>query len=78
MKSTISYNAEAEKIDWSKVQLVETDYIVVLTSGIHKGNTFSGTCVLSKEKKPHEYCQKWYKHHFRLLPPSQSITLKND
>lgn len=66
-----------EEIDWSVPQLVQSDDLIIQTTGVNGLSTFSGVALTkSNIRLKGDYSDLWAKKYFK--PLKGEITLKND
>ena len=79
LKLTTSYNPTG--INWDKRQWlisIKEPYFVVLTTGTHKDNSFSGMCLPCETYNKGSYSDVWGKDYFRVLDFDIPFTISND
>lgn len=67
------------KVDWSKPQWLICDYLIVLTNGKHKDETFEGLALPNRMWEDGEFSRQWKKSEFKQIPAEGlTIKIKND
>ena len=71
---------QENQIDWDKPQwLIHKEAgNVVLSTGKHCSNDFSGTCLPSESHPNGEYCKNWSKACFKPLTYSINFEISNN
>lgn len=77
MKKVNIQTAKTE-INWNERQWVISDNCVVLTTGEHCDNSFSGTCLPYEDYPKGHYTQFWDKTQFTLLTHDIPFTISNE
>lgn len=68
------------EIDWSKKQWVqgkEDKTCIVLTTGEHDGDEFTGTALPCESYTNGEFSENWYKPKFKLLTDDIPFIISN-
>ncbi|MFY7733598.1 MAG: hypothetical protein ACOVSR_08955 [Bacteroidia bacterium] len=67
-----------DNIDWNKpMWLISDDDSIVISTGIHSGNEFSGTMLPSKGYNNGKFSDVWFKKFFKPLQSDLTIVIGN-